>query len=827
MQFLYNILVVSILILAAPVLLYRVIREPEFAERLKQSLGFWPAASLEKVAGKGCVWLHAASVGEIVATSPIVKEIQKQLPGVPILISVITASGYDMARRIIPEAAAIIYFPLDLPWLTQRLVSTVQPRAFLMVETELWPNFLRAIKDHNIPAIMVNGRISDKSVSRYRHLRTILHNMLSTISLFCMQSAIDAEYIVRLGADPRRVIITGNTKFDQNYTAISPEAKEKLQAELGLTGRYPVVIAGSTHKGEEEMLFAAFKQIKKEYPQAGLILAPRDIMRTPELITLAESQGLTVGRRTEAAARPVSNKDVIILDTIGELGKVYSLGDVVFVGGSLVPTGGHNILEPAFHGKPILVGPHMFNFKETYTLFSKRQACLTVRDTRELTATLLRLIGDDRERKDMSERCLAIIRENQGAAEKSARYLRQVLAQQPKPPSCTKVRRREKLQLYLYNFAHRRPRGPVSFLLLSILRVLSWLYGAAVVLKLSLYKWGVLKQDRLPCTVISIGNITVGGTGKTPTAQRLAAFIHEQGYKVAVLNRGYRAKWRGEVGIVSDGQRILMNATDSGDEAYLLAKNLPGIPVIIGRKRAITGRYAVENLGIEVLVLDDGFQHWQLARDLDIVLIDTITAFGNNQMLPRGILREPLRHLKRAHTFLLTKVDQSEPAVYDTLKQRLARYNPEALVVESVHQPQYLVEIGRWQANDLAATINLKELQDRPVLAFSAIGNPASFERTIRDVGATVVEAVQFPDHHDYTLVEMQEIMQLAVEKGALALITTEKDAVKIPKAFFNMPQPLPLYVLVIEMTFLTGGDELLTQIKNTIRRKQSLEVKA
>jgi tetraacyldisaccharide 4'-kinase len=265
-----------------------------------------------------------------------------------------------------------------------------------------------------------------------------------------------------------------------------------------------------------------------------------------------------------------------------------------------------------------------------------------------------------------------------------------------------------------------------------------------------------------------------------------------------------------------------MTASEAGDEVFLLAKSLPGVPVIIGRNRAITGDYAVSKLGADVIILDDAYQHWRLARDLDIVLIDTINVFGNNCMLPRGTLREPLRHLNRAHAFLLTKVDQSAPAAREALRDKLFHYNEQALIMESVHNPRNLMEIAEWYSGTLSAAVDLEALKDRPVVAFSAIGNPASFEQTVADVGAKVVDAVRFPDHHDYGLSEMQYIMQKAVDKGASALITTEKDAVKIPPEFIHSARALPLYILGIEMKFLDGNDELLALIKNTVTNKQA-----
>ncbi|MCE5286592.1 MAG: 3-deoxy-D-manno-octulosonic acid transferase [Pelosinus sp.] len=427
MHFLYDLLAILIVIAAMPVFVMRLMREEGFGERLKQSFGFLPPETLAKVAHKDCIWLHAASVGEIVATSPIIKELRLQMPDRIILVSVVTASGYAMAKRIIAEADGIIFFPFDLPWLSRRTFARIMPGIFAPVETELWPNFLAAARKYHVPVVMVNGRISEKSLERYHYLRGVLKDMLGTVTRFCMQSTIDAQYIIRLGADPHRVVVTGNTKFDQTYTDIDPAEKARLILELGLKEIQPIIVAGSTHKGEEEQLFKALQIVKTAYPGTRMILAPRDIIRTEEIIVLAGSFKLQAVKRT---ALPCTGQyDVLILDTIGELGKIYSMGDIIFVGGSLIPRGGHNILEPAAHGKPILVGPHMFNFKDSYALFSGRGACATVYDEAELAAKILSILGNKEVYASMSNNTRTIIRENRGAARKSIVYLREFLAE--------------------------------------------------------------------------------------------------------------------------------------------------------------------------------------------------------------------------------------------------------------------------------------------------------------------------------------------------------------------------------------------------------------
>ncbi|TCL32938.1 3-deoxy-D-manno-octulosonic-acid transferase [Anaerospora hongkongensis] len=427
MHLLYNLLALVLVVLAAPVFLYRLIREAGFGERLKQSFGWLPSETVAKVANKNAIWLHAASVGEIVATSPMVKEIKKEMPDNVVVISVVTASGYDMAKRIIPEADGVIFFPLDLPWLSCHVVKKIAPQAFLLVETELWPNFLKASRKAGIPVMMVNGRIGDKSFGNYRYLGSVLQDMLQTVVKFCMQSSIDAQYIIKLGADPQRVMVTGNTKYDQTYTDVSEGEQKLLISQYGFAGQGPIIIAGSTHKGEEESLFTSFGKIRNRFPQACLVIAPRDIQRADELVSMAAASGHRAVKRSKLEKENAGGHNTVILDTIGELGRVYSIADVVFVGGSLIPQGGHNILEPAAHGKPIVVGPHMFNFKDIYALLSDRKACITAKDPALLTDKLLAVLENKELSETMSKNARAIIEENRGAAHKNTLQLKQLL----------------------------------------------------------------------------------------------------------------------------------------------------------------------------------------------------------------------------------------------------------------------------------------------------------------------------------------------------------------------------------------------------------------
>ena len=811
----YDILATLIFIFCiVPIYIYRSFKEKGFPKRFRQSMGFFHSGEIDSVARREAIWIHGASVGEIVATSPLVKEIKKAFPDVPVVVSAVTTGGYTMAKQIIPEAEAVIFFPIDVPFFTGMVVERIQPRIFMPVETELWPNFLRDINTRGIPVMMVNGRISDKSVKTYKYLYTILTNMLNSVGRFCMQSALDAEYIMRLGADPQKVVITGNTKFDQTYAEVTPEDRERFLEEMSIKENGPVIVAGSTHVGEEKSVIGAFAKVREQFPSASLVIAPRKPGRLNEIQSIAREYGFSCGKRSELLKQTIEqrqNYPIVLIDTIGELGRIYAVGDVIFVGGSLIRHGGHNVLEPAAHAKPIVVGPNMFNFKDSYSLLQNLGACVTVSDEADLTSAFLQILSDGDLRAKMGAASYAVIEENRGAAVKSIEYLKEILAgpvvkNHPRTyeiNSWSSVKENtfeKRLEFYLYELVHGNVKTGWDAVSLSLLSALSVLYGLGLKLKLLCYDMGIFKERRLPCKVISLGNITLGGTGKTPTARTMATMIRSMGYKVVVLNRGYRAHWDKPVGIVSDGKKIYMTAYQAGDEAYLLATQLPGIPVIIGKDRAISGEYVAKNMDVDVMIMDDGYQHWQLARDLDVVLIDTLNMFGNSCLLPRGTLREPLSHLDRADMFLLTKVDQSMEYSQKYVREIIKQNNPNALIFESIHLPQYFIEIGEWDTHGEGEKIPVSEFKGKAAIAFSAIGNPTSFEQTIIDLGVDLVEAIRYPDHHDYEMEEMQYVLERAVKKNVDAIIITEKDAVKIPKEFMTLERSCPLYVLCIEV---------------------------
>lgn len=371
----------------------------------------------------------------------------------------------------------------------------------------------------------------------------------------------------------------------------------------------------------------------------------------------------------------------------------------------------------------------------------------------------------------------------------------------------------EQIETYLLGVIEDRRDDRWAALLSGLLRGLSHLYTSIVQARLWLYRQRILRPHELGCQVISIGNLTVGGTGKTPVVEVFARTLHKAGRRVAILSRGYKKveepflerlgnKVMGRASripprVVSDGQRLLLDSSHSGDEPYMLAMNLlPGVAVIVDKDRVKAGRYAIQQLGCNTLILDDGFQYLALQHRLDIVLVDRTNPFGNRRVLPRGILREPIRNIKRAGFIIVTK---SNGDGAQELKEQIRRYNPTAEMAECRHSAKHLQDIYTGERKPL------EFLKDLPVAVVSGIASPKGVEDLLIRLGAKVMYHKRYADHHRYTQQEILDVMNRAVQRGAQMVITTEKDAVRFP---LIERRDLPLYFLRVEIEMLSGMDE-------------------
>ena len=332
----YNIFLLFLFIIYSPVLLYKVVIRGKYREGIKERFGFLPLEKIKRVQDEPVIWVHAVSVGETVAASPVVKEIKRKYPAYKIVFSTVTDTGQEMARKIVKEADLIIYFPLDFSWIVKRVLRKIKPELIVLTETELWPAFINSAKKNGAQVMLVNGRISDSSFKYYHYLGPILKDMLANIDFFSMQSEQDLEYILKLGADPDKCANLGNTKFDQVYAQPDQTRKEKIYQEFKINKNAPVLVAGSTHPGEEEQLLSVYQKLQSQFSDLVMILAPRHIKRSAQIRNIFKKAGIRTVLRTEIARRKPAADKVILLDTIGELAGIYSVADLVFVGGSLI-----------------------------------------------------------------------------------------------------------------------------------------------------------------------------------------------------------------------------------------------------------------------------------------------------------------------------------------------------------------------------------------------------------------------------------------------------------------------------------------------------------
>jgi 3-deoxy-D-manno-octulosonic-acid transferase len=442
---LYSFLTLTLFVLVSPYFLYQALRYRKYIGSVRQRLGYLPVSF--NLDGDESIWIHAVSVGEVLTARAIAAPLKARYPRLRLFLSTTTISGQQIARSNVQDLDGVFYFPFDLGFIVRRTLRLVKPRLFVMMETEIWPNLLRECRRRGITTIMINGRISARSFPRYRLVRPLFRRVLAHVDRFCVQGSETRQRLVDLGADPARIVVTGSLKFDSLELpsfASHARPRPRVLRFFPIGESRPVIVAGSTMEGEEEAVLAAFERVRTmshptaHTPRGGdpnsptplLILAPRKPERFGDVERLAWHSGFRTVRRTELSIDREPRADVVLLDTIGELAQIYQVATVVFVGGSLVDTGGHNILEPAIFGKPIVFGPHMQNFAEIAAAFLEAGAAVQVRSARELGDALLSLITDRERAAKLGAAARAIVEANRGAKEHSLAAIEELLPAQ-------------------------------------------------------------------------------------------------------------------------------------------------------------------------------------------------------------------------------------------------------------------------------------------------------------------------------------------------------------------------------------------------------------
>jgi len=425
---LYSALLLGYFVALLPAIGYARWKHRKSFGNIGERLGSLPTISRD---GSGrSIWIHAVSVGEAMSVRPLIRVLRATYPDYRLVLSTTTVTGQKIAQSFSDEVDAVFYAPFDFDPFVRRTLDTVVPELLILVDTEIWPNLLRACRDRGVRTVLVNGRLSDKSFKRYRLVQRFMRRVLGDIDHFCVQTELWANRFVEIGADPARITVTGSLKFDavgEQDVGVPSGVEEALMNMFSFLKPRPVLIAASTLRGEDEPVLRAFCRVQAAVPDALLVIAPRHPERFDESMACAEQFGYRVHRRSEMPLEESTDMTVILLDTIGELRYLFQIASAVFVGGSLVPAGGHNLLEPAVFGKAVVVGPHMDNFAAVTDEFLKERAVLQVQTPAQLTEELVSLMSDPDRRMRLGSRAASVVAANRGATQRCmsviARYV--------------------------------------------------------------------------------------------------------------------------------------------------------------------------------------------------------------------------------------------------------------------------------------------------------------------------------------------------------------------------------------------------------------------
>ncbi len=423
MWLLYDILLVIGLLGYLPKALWRKrLPHPGWTMRL----GRYPATVHQRLGGRRAMWVHAVSVGEVLAVQPLIQALVARYPDNPLVLSTITPAGFEVASSLLGDRGVTIYSPLDFGLTVRRALKVIRPRMLLLVESELWPNLIRLLAQQRIPVAVVNGRVSERACRRYRWVRPWVKALLESVEALLMQTEADAERVIRMGAPPARVWVLGSLKWDASLlTRPTQQDLGAVTTRLGLRAGDPLIVAGSTHRGEEDLVLQAFRTLRASHPSLRLLLAPRHLERVAEVETLIRQYRFTSIRTSRPS--DLGGWEVGLVDTVGQLFLYYGLATVTFIGGSLIPHGGQNPLEPASLGKPIVFGPFMDNFADITKQLLSHQAARQLASSTELVTVLSRLLADGVEARAMGQHAQALIERSGGCTQRTLDALKPLL----------------------------------------------------------------------------------------------------------------------------------------------------------------------------------------------------------------------------------------------------------------------------------------------------------------------------------------------------------------------------------------------------------------
>jgi 3-deoxy-D-manno-octulosonic-acid transferase len=417
---LYDLILYASALFLVPYYLLRGFRYGKTRRGIRERLGYYEQSFRQLSNGRKVIWVHAVSVGETRAAIPLLKSLRERYPDAFLILSNVTETGREIAAGV-SEIDHYIFFPFDLRWVVRKALNIIQPNIIVLVETEIWPNFVLEAKRQNIPLVLVNGRISDRSFPRYRMAGKLLEPILDSISVYCMQSEQDSRRIRHLGAPEGRVLVTGNVKFDMQFPQIDSTDLDALKSEFRLPVNGRIWVAGSTHDGEETQLIDVYRKLSKVCPELFLVLVPRHPERCRQVQDELSKQDVSSTLRSTVATMnsTLQPGEVLIVDTLGEMLKLYATADLVFVGGSLVNIGGHNVLEASLLKKPVLYGSHMQNFKEIARLVRAAHAGLQVKDADDLYQQMRLLLENPDEARRIGDNGYHLLKSNRGATQRT------------------------------------------------------------------------------------------------------------------------------------------------------------------------------------------------------------------------------------------------------------------------------------------------------------------------------------------------------------------------------------------------------------------------